>query len=103
MNYPSKTEQFKALCSPFPVEAIKQRQQGGATLSYYPVEVIRTRLNEVFAGDYEFRTNNTITTESTMDMSCTLTLRWVDGTTTIVEEWGSSDILHSREGKRRAN
>ena len=103
MTFQTKQDQIRALCMPFPIEAIKQRQQGGKTLSYYPVEVIRTRLNEVFPCDYEFRVNQVLITETTMDMSCVLTLRWVDGATTVVEEWGSSDILYNKDGKHRAN
>ena len=99
----TKNHQYEALCRPFPIEAIKQREQGGATISYYPIEVVRTRLNDIFAGSYEFHCNQVIVTDTTMDMSFILTLRWADGSTTVVEDWGSSDILRSKDGTRRVN
>lgn len=100
MPYKTKQEQFEALCRVFPIEAIKEREQGGTTLYYYPVEVVRNRLNQVFAGDYEFRVRQVFPMEKTVDVTCELTLNWVDGSKTIVEESGSSDILLSAKGSR---
>ncbi len=102
-TFSSKAAQFAALVAPFPAEAVEQRSQGGETFFYYPVDLLRQRLNEVFPASYDFHVNKVITTEGNVDMSCILTLYWVDGTKNSVEEWGSSDILRSERNNRRVN
>lgn len=103
MRYTTKQDQLNALCQPFPIEAVKECEQRRKILYYYPAEVVRARLNEVFAGDYEFKVNQVLVMESTMDMSCIFMLWWADGDATVVEECGSSEILFSKDGSRCTN
>ena len=103
MKFSTKQEQYDAIRATFPLSDVKTREQGGQQLSYYSVDTIRERLNAVFEGCYEFRIKQVLTTEKTVDMSGELTLHWVDGTSTVVEEWGSSDILFSLKTGNRVN
>lgn len=101
--YKTKTEQLTAFTAIFDPKSVKWRSNGSMELCYYPVEVIRERLNAVFPGFYDLRTGEVVPSEHSVDMSVVLTLRWVDGTISIIEEWGSSDVLMSKSGSSRTS
>lgn len=102
--FENKDAQYKALVETFPRSFIKSRIQSGVELFYMPTEVIRDRLNSVFTGGaFDIRVGTVITSDLNVDLSCVLTLRWVDGSVTTIEEWGSADILMNKAGTSRVS
>ena len=97
---PIKEEQLQALCRQFPATDIKTRDLSGQKLYYLDGYTVLKRLNEVMEGSYDFHIGQVITTEKTVDVSGTLTLRWIDGSTTTVSDFGSSDVLYNAKGGR---
>ena len=106
MSYQTKQEQLQALCLPFPVEEVRTREEGGTTLHYYESSTIMKRLNEVMGGAISIESGRIEQYVADgkprrIDMEVIVSLNWIDGTTSRLTGWGSSDIQYSKKDEWR--
>ena len=100
-KYTTAQEQLDALSAPFPIEEIRQREQGGQVLNYFESSTIMKRLLEVMGTNYSISTGRieryvVDNQPRRVDMEVIVRLIWVDGTETSITGWGSADIQYSK-------
>ncbi len=101
MRFQTKQEQLQALRSPFHVDEIRQREQGGQVLHYYESSTIMKRLLDVMGTGYSIECGRierygVESKPKRVDMEVIVTLVWIDGSISNLTGWGSSDIQYSR-------
>lgn len=100
-TFNTAAEQLEALRAPFPVEEIRQREQGGQTLNYFESSTIMKRLVDVMGCGYSISTGRIERYEvdhkpRRVDMEVVVSLTWIDNTTSTLTGWGSADIQYSK-------
>jgi len=99
-TYATDAEQLAALRIPFPITEVKKRNQGGSELKYYDGFTVQQRLLDVLGTGLNITYSNPIIDyeNDRVDMKATLEIEWVSAKRTIISGWGSSNILHGKNG-----